>query len=101
MLRLMLAKQFLGASDIWRHFGLLLGAGYYTLSMGALLLFLANIFSVNLAGVATFISQGIEPRSWWDAKKARRVTILAIAGWAILLALLITFIFYGDFYIVK
>ena len=82
-------------------FGLLLGAGYYTLAMGALLLFLANIFSVNLAGVATFIAQGIEPRSWWDAKKARRVTILAIAGWAILLAFLIMFIFYGDFRIIK
>lgn len=82
-------------------FGLLLGAGYYTLAMGALLLFLANIFSVNLAGVATFIAQGIEPRSWWDAKKARRVTILAIAGWAILLALLITFILHGNFHIIK
>ncbi len=82
-------------------FGLLLGAGYYSLALGALLLFLANIISVNLAGVATFIGQGIEPRSWWDAKKAKKVTVLAIAGWALLLALLIIFLFYGDFQILK
>jgi hypothetical protein len=56
---------------------------------------------VNLAGVATFIGQGIEPRSWWDAKKAKKVTVLAIAGWALLLALLIIFLFYGDFQILK
>ena len=32
-------------------FGLLLGAGYYSLALGALFLFLANFISVNLAGV--------------------------------------------------
>jgi len=38
-------------------FGLLLGAGYYSLAFGALILFLANLISVNLAGVATFLSR--------------------------------------------
>lgn len=78
-------------------FGLLLGAGYYSLALGALFLFLANLISVNLAGVATFLSQGIEPRTWWDAKKAKKATVLAIVGWALLLAILIVITFVGDF----
>jgi len=70
-------------------FGLLLGAGNYSLAFGALSLFLANLISINLAGVATFLAQGIEPRTWWEAKKAKRATLLAIAGWVLLLAILI------------
>ena len=42
--------------------GLLLGAGYTTLAYGAFLLFLVNIASINLAGVGTFLVQGISPR---------------------------------------
>ena len=70
-------------------FGLLLGTGNYSLAFGALSLFLANLISINLAGVATFLAQGIEPRTWWEAKKAKRATLLAIAGWVLLLAILI------------
>ena len=78
-------------------FGLLLGAGKYSLALGALFLFLANFISVNLAGVATFLAQGIEPRTWWEAKKAKRATLLAIVGWALLLAILVILIlFFGD-----
>ncbi len=76
-------------------FGLLLGAGYYSLALGALLLFLANLISVNLAGVVTFLVQGIEPRTWWEARKAKEATMLAIAGWVILLAILIMAILLG------
>jgi uncharacterized hydrophobic protein (TIGR00341 family) len=82
-------------------FGLLLGAGYYSLAIGALLLFLANLICVNLAGVATFLSQGIEPRTWWDAKKAKKATVLAIVGWALLLAILIVIILVVDFKIIE
>lgn len=83
-------------------FGLLFGAGNYSLALGALFLFLANFISVNLAGVATFLAQGIEPRTWWEAKKARKATMLAIVGWALLLAILIIIIlFFGDFRISK
>lgn len=42
--------------------GLLLGSGYTTLAYGAFLLFLVNITSINLAGVGTFLVQGISPR---------------------------------------
>jgi uncharacterized hydrophobic protein (TIGR00341 family) len=76
-------------------FGLLLGAGYYSLALGALLLFLANLISVNLAGVVTFLVQGIEPRTWWEAKKAKEATVLAIVGWAILLVILIMIVLIG------
>jgi len=76
-------------------FGLLLGAGYYSLALGALFLFLANLISVNLAGVVTFLAQGIEPRTWWEAKKAKQATMLAIVVWVSLLASLMIIIFFG------
>ncbi len=82
-------------------FGLLLGAGEYTLSLGALFLFLANFISVNLAGVVTFLVQGIEPRTWWEARNAKKATILAIAGWIAMLAILIIVIFLGDYQLLK
>jgi uncharacterized hydrophobic protein (TIGR00341 family) len=40
-------------------FGLLLGGGHLVLAMGALSLFLVNLICVNLAGVTTFLVQGI------------------------------------------
>jgi len=70
-------------------FGLLLGSGHTSLAFGALLLFIMNIICVNLAGVATFVAQGILPRTWWAAERARRATIIAIALWAMLLVILI------------
>jgi uncharacterized hydrophobic protein (TIGR00341 family) len=76
--------------------GLLLGAGFYSLAMGALLLFLANLISVNLSGVITFLIQGIEPRTWWQAKRAKQATIMAITLWVTLLAILIIVILLGD-----
>jgi uncharacterized hydrophobic protein (TIGR00341 family) len=82
-------------------FGLLLGAGYHSLALGAFFLFLANFISVNLAGVITFLAQGIEPRTWWEARKAKKATMLAIAGWIILLVILIVVVFFGDHQILK
>lgn len=73
-------------------FGLLLGAGYVSYATGALLLFLVNLISVNLAGVATFIAQGIFPRNWWEADRAKRATFVALMLWALLLAALLSFI---------
>jgi uncharacterized hydrophobic protein (TIGR00341 family) len=70
-------------------FGLLLGAGYETLSLGALMLFLVNVICINLAGVATFLAQGITPRNWFEIKKARKDTVVAISIWVLLLAALI------------
>ncbi|NPV63364.1 MAG: TIGR00341 family protein [Methanotrichaceae archaeon] len=72
--------------------GLLLGSGHETLAFGALLLFLVNVICVNLAGVATFLAQGIGPRDWWEAEAAKRATFVAIAVWIVLLLVLILII---------
>lgn len=64
-------------------FGLLLGSGYVTDAIGALLLFCTNIICINLAGVATFLSQGVSPRGWWQAEKAKRATRLSLLLWLI------------------
>lgn len=68
--------------------GLLLGAGHVEASTGAFLLTLGNLASINLAGVLTFLAQGIRPNRWWEAERARRSTAVAVAVWsAVLLAL--------------
>ncbi len=72
--------------------GLLLGSGNETLALGALLLFLVNVICVNLAGVATFLAQGIGPRNWRETKVAKRATFAAIAIWIVLLLVLILII---------
>lgn len=75
-------------------FGLLLGSGYVSEAIGALLLFCTNIICINLAGVATFLSQGVSPRVWWQADKAKRATRRSLLLWSIssLLLLLILII---------
>ena len=74
--------------------GLLLGAGHYSGAVGALLLFLANIISINLAGVLTFLFQGVSPRNWWQAADATSALRKAIALWSFLLILLILIMVY-------
>jgi len=69
--------------------GLLLGSGAPLLAMRAFLLVAVNVICINLAGVAAFVAQGVRPRSWWEAKRAKRATIRAAATWVFLLALLL------------
>ena len=69
--------------------GLLLGAGYWHGALGALSLVLTNIICVNLAGVVTFLVQGIQPRTWWETDRAKRATRIALVLWTVLLALLV------------
>jgi uncharacterized hydrophobic protein (TIGR00341 family) len=73
-------------------FGLLTGSGNLTEAFGALLLLITNLICVNLAGVTTFLVQGIRPRKWWEASKAKRAARLAITLWSVLLAILIAVI---------
>jgi uncharacterized hydrophobic protein (TIGR00341 family) len=70
-------------------FGLLLGSGQPTLATGALALFLMNLICVNLAGVTTFLVQGIRPATWWEKDRAVKATRIAVVLWAVLLAALI------------
>lgn len=70
-------------------FGLLMGSGHESLAWGAMLLFIANFIAINLSGVATFITQGIRPQSWSEAKRAKRASIAAMVLWLLMLALLV------------
>lgn len=72
--------------------GLLLGSGHPRLAVGALLLTLTNIVCVNLAGVATFLWQRVNPRHWWEADRAKRMVRVSGAIWLALLALLVALI---------
>jgi len=76
--------------------GLLLGSGLWTDAAGALLLFGVNIVCINLAGVTTFLAQGINPRSWWEQKKAQRTTMTALLIWLMVLAILIIMIVFYE-----
>src|SRR3569623_736423 len=69
-------------------FGLLLGSGHAVLSMGALSLFLMNLICVNLAGVTTFLVQGIRPATWWVKDRASKASRIAITLWLAVLAAL-------------
>jgi uncharacterized hydrophobic protein (TIGR00341 family) len=73
-------------------FGLLLGGGHPVLALGALTLFLVNLICVNLAGVTTFLVQGMRPTNWWEKDRATKATRIAIGLWAALLAALIAII---------
>jgi len=73
-------------------FGLLIGSGEFNLAMGALLVFLTNIICINLAGVITFLLQGVSPRSWWEANKAKKASRKTLAIWTITLSFLIVVI---------
>lgn len=69
--------------------GLLLGSKFFQLAWGALLLFLTNFIAINLSGVVCFLFQGVSPRVWWEADKARKTARKAILLWfTLLLALL-------------
>jgi uncharacterized hydrophobic protein (TIGR00341 family) len=62
--------------------GLLFGSGHGHLAIGALILFATNLICINVAGILTFLFQGLVPRNW-------RVTGGTLLVWtALLLALL-------------
>lgn len=70
-------------------FGLLLGGGHLALATGAFSLFMVNLICVNLAGVTTFLVQGIKPTNWWEKDRAVKATRIAIAMSVVLLAVLV------------
>ncbi len=71
-------------------FGLMVAQFRWEGAAGAALLVSANVISVNLAGVATFVAQGVSPRRWWDEEKAKKATRRAVALWLALLLVLIS-----------
>jgi uncharacterized hydrophobic protein (TIGR00341 family) len=72
--------------------GLLLGDGHVTRAGGALLLTLVNLICVNLAGVVSFLAQGVRPNRWWEAERAKKATAAAVVIWSVMLAALVAVI---------
>jgi uncharacterized membrane protein len=66
--------------------GLFLGNGLFAQALGAGLLFLVNVICLNLAGVVTFLIQGVRPLSWYEKERARKATLRAAVIWTVLLA---------------
>ncbi|MBB3209465.1 putative hydrophobic protein (TIGR00341 family) [Rhodopirellula rubra] len=73
--------------------GLLIGSGDFVAARGALLLVATNVICVNLSGVLTFAAQGLRPRQWWEAERAKKALQLAVGIWLLLLAVLIVLIY--------
>lgn len=69
--------------------GMLAGAGHWELALGSFFLFAVNLICVNLAGVLTFLIQGIRPLTWWEAKIARKASRTAVIFWTVFLAALV------------
>jgi uncharacterized hydrophobic protein (TIGR00341 family) len=76
-------------------FGLLIGSGHFHLAGGALLLLVVNVVCVNLAGVVTFLVQGVRPRRGWVAERAARGARIAVALWVSALLAVLVWIFLG------
>jgi uncharacterized hydrophobic protein (TIGR00341 family) len=77
--------------------GLLLGSGMYELAFGAGLLTVTYIICVNLAGVLTFLMQGIKPKSFRERREGEEWSRYAIIIWVSLLVLLALIIYYQYF----
>jgi uncharacterized hydrophobic protein (TIGR00341 family) len=75
--------------------GLLLSSGHWKEAAGAVLLLATNVVCVNLAAVVTFLLQGIRPKTWWEAERARKATHRAMLAWTIVLVLLLLLIVIG------
>lgn len=66
-------------------FGLMLGSARWELAYGAGMLLATNVICVNLAGVVTFLLQGVRPLTWWETGRARRSSRIALSIWLTLL----------------
>ena len=76
--------------------GMLFGAGYWDQAFHAMILTIINVISINLAGVVTFLLQGIKPVTWWEADRAKKATQRAIVIWVSLLLTLIIIIIFSQ-----
>ena len=72
--------------------GLLLGSGHFYESINAFLMLATNIVCLNISAVVMFLFQGIRPNRWWEEKRAKKQTTIAIAVWMFLLILLMLLI---------
>jgi uncharacterized hydrophobic protein (TIGR00341 family) len=76
-------------------FGMLTGAGHYYAATKAGWLVAANVVCINLAGVGTFLAQGVMPNKWHDPAKATRATVIAVSFWVVMLIALVVVIYFA------
>ena len=69
-------------------FGILLGRGEPVLAVSALLLFLANVIVINLAGILTFRLEKVEPKHYFHQQVTRKKAKLLITLWILTLAII-------------
>jgi uncharacterized hydrophobic protein (TIGR00341 family) len=79
-------------------FGMLFGAGKFVAALNAFLLVATNVICINLAGVVTFLFQGVRPRTWWEAKKAKRRAVKAAVFWTMMLLVLAAILIYRTYF---
>jgi uncharacterized membrane protein len=72
--------------------GLLAGTGLWVQSMKAALLYSTNLVCIMLGAVATFMLQGVHPRTWWEADEAKRSSRRALGMLTVLALVLVTLI---------
>lgn len=75
--------------------GLLLGDMQWDLAYYAILLLFTNVICVNLAGIATFIWQGVRPRTWYASQKAKKYNRIALFIWVSMVVILGAVIFFA------
>lgn len=69
--------------------GLMLGAGEFSLALGAAGLLAVNIVSINIAAQVVFVARGVTPRTWYAKNKARRGSWINAGVWAVLFLALV------------
>lgn len=72
--------------------GIMLGQGQIGHAVGAALLLAVNIVSVNLATKLVFLAKRIGPRTGIEKERAKRETVVYIAGWVLTLGALVAVI---------
>lgn len=73
--------------------GLFLGGQLWMPALNSLLIYMANVICVNIAGIVTFYLAGIRPKFWWEEKTARKHRVRAMLIWTTMLLLLAGTIF--------
>lgn len=72
--------------------GLVLGDGDVSYAPGAAVLSAVNIVGIVFAPILVFLAQGVRPRTWWEADRAKGATRAAIASSTALMLTLIALI---------
>jgi len=61
--------------------GMMLGVGHWDAAAAAAMLVAVNVVCINLAGVTTFLLQGVRPRTWYEADAAKKASRTAMVLW--------------------